>query len=143
MAELKTRPGPTDPTVFINTLSDEQRRSDCLALIAMLQEITGAPAELWGADIVGFGRYAYRYASGHTGEWMVIGFSPRKQYLTLYIMSGFDQYEDLLSRLGKHKTGKSCLYVNKLADLDQSVLRELAARSVAHMRATNPPSAGK
>ena len=89
---------------------------------------------MWGTSIVGFGSYTTKYASGRTGEWPLTGFAPRKQNLTLYIMTGFDQYEALLEKLGKHKTGKSCLYVNKLADVDLDTLRELVRQSVAHTR---------
>ena len=92
---------------------------------------------MWGPSIVGFGTYRYQYASGQRGEWPVVGFSPRKRNLTLYIMSGFDRYDDLLSKLGKYKTGKSCLYINKLADVDQEILRELVRQSVDHVRATH------
>lgn len=91
---------------------------------------------MWSDSIVGFGRYHYKYASGREGDWFVTGFSPRKRNLTLYIMAGFDDYEVLLARLGKYKTGKSCLYINKLEDVDLDVLRELAEQSVAHMTAS-------
>ena len=89
---------------------------------------------MWGPSIVGFGSYTYKYASGREGEWPIVGFSPRKRNLTLYIMSGFDEYDALLARLGKYTTGKACLYVNKLADVDMDVLRQLVAASVEHMR---------
>ena len=94
---------------------------------------------MWGPGIVGFGQYHYRYESGREGDWFLTGFSPRKANLTLYIMAGFERYEDLMSRLGPHKTGKSCLYVKRLPDLDKGVLRELVEASVAHMRRTHPP----
>jgi hypothetical protein len=93
---------------------------------------------MWGDKIVGFGHYQYKYASGREGEWFLAGFAPRKQNLTLYIMSGFDGYDELLSKLGKHSTGKSCLYIKKLEDIDPSILRQLIAQSVAHMKQTNP-----
>jgi len=95
---------------------------------------------MWGASIVGFGAYHYRYASGREGEWLLVGFSPSKRNLTLYIMDGFDQYEGLLARLGKYRTGKSCLYINKLEDVDTKVLRELVRQSVAHMKKTHTPA---
>lgn len=98
-----------------------------------MQEVTGAEPRLWGSSIVGFGDYHYKYESGREGDWFVTGFSPRKQNLTLYIMAGFDNYDQLLSRLGKYKTGKSCLYINKLDDVDLDVLKELVAQSAAHM----------
>lgn len=92
---------------------------------------------MWGDSMIGFGSYHYKYASGREGEWFLVGFAPRKQNLTLYIMAGFEQYDALMARLGKHSTGKSCLYIKRLADIDQAVLRELVSQSVAHMRATN------
>lgn len=92
---------------------------------------------MWGDSIVGFGHYHYKYASGREGDWMLTGFAPRKRNLTLYIMSGFEEYDDLMQKLGKHSTGKSCLYINKLEDIDLDVLRELVGRSVQHMRETN------
>ena len=95
---------------------------------------------MWGSNIVGFGAYHYVYASGRTGDWPLVGFSPRKGNITLYIMAGFEQYDDLMNKLGKHKTGKSCLYIKSLADVDKGVLKELIAKSVAHMKATNPPA---
>ena len=93
---------------------------------------------MWGPSIIGFGSYRYKYASGREGEWMLTGFSPRKQNLTLYIMPGFDNYDSLLAKLGKYKTGKSCLYINKLEDVDLSVLEKLVKQSVDHMVETNP-----
>lgn len=95
---------------------------------------------MWGSSIVGFGSYHYQYASGREGDWPIVGFSPRKQNLTLYIMNGFDRYESLLARLGKHKTGKSCLYLNKLEDVDLQLLRELIQESVAYMKNKYPHS---
>jgi hypothetical protein len=140
MAELKTRPTDRDVTAFLNSIDDEQRRRDCLAVAALMEEVSQAPPRLWGETIVGFGSYRYTYASGRAGDWMLTGFSPRKQNLTLYIMSGFEQYDGLLARLGKHKVGTSCLYIKRLADIDLPTLRELVERSVAHIRATNPSS---
>ena len=102
-----------------------------------MREVTGAEPQMWGDSIVGFGSYHYVYASGREGDWPLTGFSPRKRNLTLYIMAGFDEYDELLSRLGKFKTGKSCLYINKLEDVDQEVLAELVKRSAEHVAATN------
>lgn len=136
MAELKTQKNDASVTDFLNGV-DEKRREDCFALVELMEEATGAEAKMWGASIVGFGSYHYKYASGKEGDWMLVGFSPRKQNLTLYIMSGFEEYDGLLAKLGKHSTGKSCLYIKRLADVDTDVLRQLVAASVAHMKATN------
>lgn len=137
MAELKTKKTTASVEDFLNAIADPQRRHDCWTLAALMQEVTQSPPSMWGDAIVGFGTYHYKYASGREGDWPVVGFASRKQDLTLYIMSGFDQYEALLSRLGKHKTGKACLYVKRLADVDMAVLRELVERSVAHMTQTS------
>lgn len=102
-----------------------------------MREVTGEEPSMWGTSIVGFGSYRYTYASGREGEWPLTGFSPRKQNLTLYIMSGFDSYADLLADLGKFKTGKSCLYINKLEDVDLDTLRELISQSLKHMEESN------
>jgi len=134
VTELKTRPSGASVEAFLQGVGDEGRREDCLALLALMRRVTGAEAEMWGSSIVGFGSYHYRYASGREGDWFLTGFSPRKRDLTLYIMAGFSGYDDLLARLGPHKTGKSCLYVKRLADLDLEVLEELVAASVEHMR---------
>jgi hypothetical protein len=99
----------------------------------LLKEVTGKPPEMWGDSIIGFGTYHYRYASGREGDWMLTGFSPRKQNITLYIMAGFDEYAGLLERLGKHSIGKSCLYIKRIEDIDLDTLRELVRLSVAHM----------
>jgi hypothetical protein len=98
-----------------------------------MKQVTGEEPEMWGESIVGFGSYHYKYKSGREGDWFVTGFSPRAQNLTLYIMSGFDEYDQLMSRLGKYKTGKSCLYITKIDDVDQEVLKELVNKSVKHM----------
>ena len=119
------------------SFADEGRREDCRALAGLMARATGAPAAMWGASIVGFGRYRYRYASGREGEWFLAGFAPRKNDLTLYLMSGFDGYEPLLARLGRHKTGKSCLYIKRLADVDPAVLEELVTASVRYLRAAS------
>ena len=99
----------------------------------MMADITGEKPVMWGPSVVGFGSYHYKYASGREGDWMITGFSPRKQALTLYIMPGFDRYDDLMVKLGKYKTGKSCLYINKLEDVDKNILHELIAHSVKYM----------
>lgn len=135
MAELKTQKNDGSVEDFIAG-ADEKRREDCRTILALMEEITGEKPAMWGESIVGFGSYHYKYASGREGDWFLCGFSPRKQNLTLYIMAGFSKYDALLKKLGKHKTGVSCLYVNKLADIDMTVLRQLIEQSVAHMRAT-------
>ena len=142
MAELKTKPTNEDVDAFINNIADEQKRQDSQAILALMQDVTGAEPQMWGDSIVGFGSYHYKYASGREGDWFLTGFAPRKQNLTLYIMAGFEQYDTLLARLGKHKTGKSCLYLKRLADVDPNTLRELVQQSVAHMMATNYGTGG-
>ena len=137
MSENKTR--PTDQTVleFLNSVEHKTRRADGLTLLKMMEEITGEDAVMWGSSIVGFGSYHYKYESGREGDMPLVGFSPRKQSMTLYIMPGFDEYEGMLAELGKHKIGKACLYVNKLADVDEAVLRRLVKHSYEHMKETN------
>ncbi len=137
MAELKTRENDGDVLAFLNAVPDESKRVDAQRVMAIMREVTGEEPRLWGDNIVGYGHYHYKYASGREGDWFLTGFSPRKANLTLYITSGFEQFEDLRARLGKHTVGKSCLYVKRLSDLDEATLRELIGRSVEHMRATN------
>lgn len=136
MVELKTRKTGASVDDFIDGIADDRRRQDCLALAELMREITGDEPAMWGPSMVGFGRYHYKYASGRENDWFEAGFSPRKQNLTLYIMSGFSGYDDLMARLGKHTTGKSCLYLKRLEDVDLAVLEELIRRSVAHVRKT-------
>ena len=140
MAELKTKENDQSVDAFLATVEEPRKREDCYTLIKLMQAATGAAPRMWGDNIVGFDHYRYTYATGRTGEWPIVAFSPRKQNLTLYIMAGFDLYDDLLSKLGKHTTGKSCLYVKRLSDLDMTVLETLIEASVAHMRTTNPMS---
>lgn len=138
MAELKTQPTDANVEDFLNTVESATKRQEAFIIFKLMKEVTGEEAQMWGTSIVGFGRYPYKYASGREAEWMLTGFSPRKQNLTVYIMAGFEQYEALLARLGKHSTGSSCLYIKKLQDINLDVLRELVKQSVAHMKATNP-----
>ena len=138
MAELKTKATDASVEAFLHGVESEKKREDAFAILALMAEVTGEPPKLWGSSIIGFGSYHYKYASGHEGDACLTGFSPRKQNLVLYILAGFDQYDALMAKLGKFKTSKSCLYINKLADIDQTVLRELVTLSVVHMRATNP-----
>jgi hypothetical protein len=128
MAEIKTRPTGVEVDAFLNGVAHPGRRADGQAVRAMMERVTGAPATMWGPSIIGFGSYHYRYASGHEGDMCRIGFSPRSSSLVLYV-GGFDDYEALLARLGKHKTSKACLYINKLADVDQGVLEEIVRKS--------------
>jgi len=136
MADLKTKKNQASVQQFLASVEDEKRRKDARAVLRLMREITGEKPAMWGRSIVGFGSYHYRYASGREGDWMLTGFSPRKQALTLYIMDGFDGHEDLMTKLGKYKTGKSCLYVKSLEHIDMDVLRELVTESVAYMRRT-------
>jgi len=138
MAELKTRPSDEDVDAFITSVENEKRREDCRTVVRMLSRLTGEQPRIWGGSIIGFGSYHYEYESGRTGTWMRIGCSPRKKALTIYIMSGVDRYAELLSRLGKYRTGKSCLYVNRLEDVDLTVLEELASASLEDMRRRYP-----
>lgn len=130
----KTQATPASVSDFIATIATEERRQDCKALLALMETATGARATMWGTAIVGFGTYRYKYASGQEGEWPVVGFSPRKTNLTLYIMPGFEHYDNLLKSLGKFKIGKSCLYVKSLSDVDLVSLRKLIDASVNYMR---------
>ena len=132
MAELKTKKTDASVEDFLNGVADEQRRADCFAVLAMMKAATGAEPKMWGDSIIGLGSYQYRYESGRALEWFQIGFSPRKQNLTLYIMPGFARYGELMGKLGKYKIGKSCLYINKLSDIDLATLRELIELSAAH-----------
>jgi len=134
MAELKTKKTRKSVAAFLKGIKDERRRADANAVAAMMGEVTGEKPAMWGDSIVGYGSYHYRYESGREGDWFLTGFSPRKSSLSLYLMSGFTGYDDLLARLGKHKTGKSCLYLNKLADVDAAVLRRLIEKPVAHVK---------
>ena len=124
MAETKTKATDVSVDAFLDAVQHPVRRADGQAVRSMMERVTGEPAVLWGPSIVGFGSYHYRYASGHEGDMCRIGFSPRSANLVLYV-GGFPEYEALLARLGKHKTSKACLYLNKLADVDMGVLEEI------------------
>jgi len=134
MTELKTQKTDASVDAFLQSVDDDNKRQDCYTVLEIMAKITGKPATMYGANMVGFGSYRYRYASGRSGEWFLTGFSPRKQNLVLYIMSGFSNAEKLMSQLGKHKTGKSCLYIRRLEDLDMVVLETLVTKSVEYMR---------
>jgi hypothetical protein len=132
MAELKTKQTKSSVEQFLNKVADEKRRKDCAALIKLMKRVTKQPPKMWGSSIVGFGSYHYKYASGHEGDTCMIGFSPRKDALTLYLMlGGLDRLAPLLKRLGKHKTGKGCLYIKTLDDVDLKVLEEIIRKSFA------------
>lgn len=138
MSENKTKPTDKDVLEFLHQVEPAQKREDSFALLALMEEVTGEKPQMWGDTIVGFGAYHYRYASGREGDSPLTGFSPRAQSLSVYITSGFEDYEALLNRLGKHKTGKACLYIGRLSDVDLNVLRELIQRSVEYMRQAHP-----
>jgi nucleoid DNA-binding protein len=137
MAELKTKPNDQDVEAFLNSVENEKKRQASYTLKELMEEVTGAEAKMWGDSIVGFGNYHYKYKSGREGDWFLTGFSPRKQNLTLYIMASFSGYDNLLKDLGKYKTGKSCLYINKLEDVNLDVLQELVKQSAEHVAETN------
>ena len=130
MSDLKTGKNDSNVIDFINGIEDEQKRRDCHEVMQIMKEVTGKEPEMWGNSIVGFGSYHYKYESGREGDWFLTGFSPRKQNLSLYIMAGFSQYESLLADLGKHKTGKSCLYIKRLQDVNLDILRKMIDSSV-------------
>ena len=132
MAELKTKPNEQRVEEFLNAIPDERKRRDAFAIVEIMQKATKARPKMWGSSIVGFGDRHYQYESGREGDWFVVGFSPRKQNLTLYVLSGFDGEDELLEKLGKHKTGKSCLYINTLEDIHLPTLKELVKKSVQH-----------
>jgi hypothetical protein len=134
MGTLKTQPTTRSVSEFLDTVEDGKKRADCRVLARMMRDATGNRAKMWGTSIVGFGAYDYKYASGREGSWPLVGFSPRKQNLTVYIMSGFSNYSKLMSGLGKFKTGKSCLYVKSLDDVDQKKLQALIVSSVKHIK---------
>ena len=138
MAEQKTRPTDVSVETFIAAVEDPKRREDAQALVALIEAETGEPATLWGSSIVGFGRYHYRYDSGHEGDACLVGFSPRKANLVLYMATEEPVRTEMLARLGKHRSGKGCIYLNRLSDVDEDVLREMTRVSVATLKARYP-----
>lgn len=132
-SENKTKPNEQDVASFIEQVEPAQKQQDCLQILSMMQKATGAEPKMWGGSMIGFGQYHYTYASGREGDWFLTGFAPRKQNISLYIMAGFKRYEELMCKLGKYKTGKSCLYINKLADVDVAVLEKLIELSAAYV----------
>lgn len=139
MAELKTMQTAASVDAFLAGVDNEtRRRGDALLVKEIMERVTGWEPKMWGPSIVGFGRYHYKYDSGREGDYLVTGFSPRKQALTVYIMPGFSGFPNLMERLGKHKTGRSCLYINKLEDVDLAVLEELIRGGADYMREKYP-----
>ena len=134
MAELKTRANSASVKDFLAAVDDPQKRADARKVAAMMRRATGKRAKMWGSSIVGYGSYHYKYASGREGDFMLTGFSPRKSALTVYIMPGFSGFKKLMAKLGKYKTGKSCLYIKRLTDVDETVLEKLIDASVKRMR---------
>ena len=129
-ATNKTVENKSSVSGFLKGITDKQRRDDCVAVAAMMEAATKAKPAMWGSSIVGFGKQRYKYESGREGDWFTAGFSPRKDSLTLYLIGGFQKHKDLMEKLGKYKTGKSCLYIKSLEEVDQKVLKQLIARSV-------------
>lgn len=139
-APNKTQPTATDVATFVAAIPDAGRRADAEALVALMNQLSGEPARMWGPSIIGFGEYHYRYDSGRTGSMSRIGFSPRKAETVVYLIDGFAGQADLLARLGKHRIGKSCLYIKRLADIDIGVLEAMIAASLATMAERYPPA---
>ncbi len=133
MYEPKTKPTKVSPATYIAAIEKEERRKDCKALVSLMKRVTGSSPKMWGPSIVGFGDYHYQYESGHEGDCCIVGFSSGKGHLTVYLLPSFDTPETqaLLAKLGKHKHGKSCLYINRLADVQLPILEKLVTRSVA------------
>ncbi|MFV1985703.1 MAG: DUF1801 domain-containing protein [Gemmatimonadota bacterium] len=133
MAELKTRQNDADVDAFLDGVENEKRREDARVILDLMKRVTGLGPTMWGGSIVGFGSYHYKYASGREGDWFQAGFSPRKHALTLYMMAGTGKNQELYERLGKYTTGKSCLYIKNLEDIDLDVLEKLVAASVEYV----------
>lgn len=131
MTELKTKKTEESVDNFLNGIADEQRRNDCIAVLALMKAATKAEPKMWGSSIVGLGHLHYRYASGREGDWFTLGFSPRKEALTLYLAGGIEAHTALLAKLGKHKTGKGCLYIKRLEDIHLPTLKALLKAAVA------------
>ena len=132
--DLKTKVNDASVTDFLNSVTDEQKRKDSFEILKLMEQVSNEDAKMWGSSIIGFGSYHYKGASGREGDWMIIGFSPRKQNITLYIMPGVERYPALMQKLGKHTTGKSCLYIKRLSDVNVEVLKELMAESLKVMK---------
>jgi hypothetical protein len=137
MAEAKTKPRRASVRKFLESVDNEKRRKDSFEVLEIMRQITKEEPKMWGPSIVGFGTYHYKYASGREGDWMVVGFSPRKQALTLYIMAGFNKYDELMAKLGEYETGKSCLYIKRLEDVHLPTLKRLIRESVKWVKKTH------
>jgi len=135
-AKLKTVPTKRSVAKFIADIDDAEKRKDCRTVMRIMKAATKAPPKMWGPSIVGYGDYHYKYASGREGDWIVAGFAPRKNALTLYVMGGLKPHAALLKKLGKHSTGVGCLYIKRLSDVDEKVLTKLVNASVKHLKAT-------
>ena len=133
MSELKTKKNNASVAAFLDGIENEKRRDDCRAVVKLMADVTGERPKMWGGSIIGFGSYHYKYASGRDGDWMATGVSPRKQNLTLYIMTGFPRHDALMNKLGSYTTGKSCLYIKQLEDVDTGVLKRLVRESFKHV----------
>jgi hypothetical protein len=133
-AELKTKETRASVEKFLNEIKDDKKREDSYKILKLMKQITKAEPKMWGGSIVGFGDYHYKYASGREGDWFLTGFSPRKQSLTLYLMTYLEKHETILKKLGKYKTGKGCLYINKLEDVNMKVLKELINASIKKLK---------
>ncbi len=133
MSQNKTQPTDENVLAFLNAVEHDQKRADSFEILEMMRELSGEEPKMWGPSIIGFGTYHYKYDSGREGDFLRIGFSPRKQNISLYFMTGSERDQHLIKKLGKYKTGKSCLYIKKLADVDQNVLREMIISSLAVM----------
>jgi hypothetical protein len=140
MSEIKTKVNDASVADFLNSIPDARVRQDCWTIAGIMQAATRAEPRMWGTSIIGFGQYHYKYASGQEADWMLIGFAPRKTNITLYIMAGFEQYEELLSKLGKYTHAKSCLYIKRLSDVHLPTLEALVRASVLHMMNTHSPT---
>jgi Domain of unknown function (DU1801) len=140
VAELKTKATKQSVAAYLKTVADEQRREDAAKVIEMMRAATKEEPVMWGTSIIGFGKYRYKYESGREGDWPIVGLSPRKQNLTIYIMPGFSGHEELLAKLGKHTTGVSCLYIKRLSDIHLPTLKTIVTRSVAAMKKKHQPA---
>ena len=141
MAELKTKENNESVKDFVNSIEDETKRKDSFEIIEIMKKESKEEAKMWGTSIIGFGSYHYKYASGHEGDMCVVGFSPRKQNISLYLCGALEQQKGLLEKLGKHKTGKSCLYIKKLSDIDSEILRKIIKASIVAMENRFPQKA--